>query len=91
MHYEQSARKRILQALRGQSERHVPFTTYSLFSELSTFEREMRERGLGYVAISSSYDVVQRQASVREIRYRAANGELMIRTEYETPYGLLFF
>ncbi|MEA4938956.1 MAG: hypothetical protein VB091_05140 [Christensenella sp.] len=90
MYYEQSARKRILQVLRGQSERHVPFTTYSLFSELSTFEREMRERGLGYVHISSSYDVVQRQASVREIRYRAANGEPMIRTEYETPYGLLY-
>ena len=80
MYYEQSARKRIMQVLRGQSERHVPFTTYSLFSELSTFEREMRERGLGYVAISSSFDVVQRQASVREIRYRAANGEPMIRT-----------
>lgn len=89
MTYELPARTRILRALRGQSENHVPFTTYSLFSELSTFERRMRERGLGYVAISSSYDIVQRQATVREIRYRAANGDAMIRTEYDTPYGLL--
>lgn len=90
MPYEQAARERILRVLRGQSENHVPFTTYSLFSELSTFERQMRERGLGYVAISSSYDIVQKQAAVREIRYRAANGDAMIRTEYDTPYGLLY-
>ncbi|MCE5188048.1 MAG: hypothetical protein LLF75_02525 [Eubacteriales bacterium] len=90
MPYEQSARTRILRVLRGQSENHVPFTTYSLFSELSTFEREMRQRGLGYVAISSSYEIVQKQAIVREIRYRAASGDPMIRTEYETPFGTLY-
>lgn len=90
MHYEQSARARIMRVLRGESENHVPFTTYSLFSELSTFERQMRERGLGYVVISSSYDIVQKEATVREIRYTAKNGSAMIRTEYETPYGLLY-
>ena len=68
MRYEQSARARIMGVLRGESENHVPFTTYSLFSELNTFERRMRERGLGYVAISSSYDIVQKEATVREIR-----------------------
>jgi hypothetical protein len=90
MYYEQSARSRIMQVLRGESENHVPFTTYSLFSELNTFERRMRERGLGYVSISSSYDIVQKEATVREIRYTAKDGSAMIRTEYETPYGLLY-
>ena len=90
MFYERTACQRIMRALHGESNGHVPFTTYALFSELSTFEREMRQRGLGYVAISSSYDIVQKEASVREIRYRAANGDAMIRTEYETPFGLLY-
>lgn len=90
MAYAETARARIMRVLRGQSENHVPFTTYSLFSELSTFEREMRQRGMGYVAISSSYDIVQREAAVREIRYTDAKKEAMIRTEYETPYGLLY-
>ena len=79
-----------MNVLRGRSENHVPFSTYSLFSELNTFERRMRERGLGYVSISSSYDIVQKEAIVREIHYTTKDGSKTIRTEYETPYGVLF-
>jgi hypothetical protein len=87
--YQESARKRIMKALRGEDTRHVPFTTYSLFSELSTFERGMRELGMGYVCPTRSYDLVYKNAAVREIHY-TKEGVSLIRTEYETPCGLLY-
>ncbi len=90
MLYKQSAKKRIMSTLRGENTQHIPFTTYSLFSELSTFEREMRELGMGYVYPTRSYDIVQKEAVVREIHYCGSDGTPMIRTEYETPYGLLY-
>lgn len=97
MTYQQTARKRIMSTLRGESTAHVPFTTYSVFSELSTFERNMREMGLGYVHIARSYDIVYKQASVREIYYTnsdslyfSSKSPSIIRTEFDTPYGTLW-
>jgi hypothetical protein len=87
--YNDSARSRIMKTLRGDHSQ-IPFTTYSLFSELSTFEREMRQMGLGYVYLAKSYDVVYQHATVREIHYTASDGTPMIRTEYDTPHGLLY-
>ncbi len=94
---KKSARSRITDALRGEGQDHVPFTTYSLFSGLSTFEREMRNLGMGYVHITNSYDIVHKEASVREIHYVGSDysvfgseGASLIRTEYDTPYGTLW-
>ena len=86
---DQCARQRILDVLFQRRSDCIPFTNYSLFSDLSTFERRMRNRGMGYVYIGASYEICQKSARVRAIQERLPDGNVQIRTEYETPFGTL--
>ena len=90
MYYEKPAKTRILNALKGNDTRHIPFTIYALFMEKCTFERELREQGMCYVQHSRSYSIVQKECSVKEIHYLDKNGEKVVRTEYHTPFKTLF-
>ena len=78
--------KSVMLALRGESLKTTPFTTYDLFFSQSEQERNMRNRGLCFVRPQPSYRL---DFPTRKMIHYREDGRDFIKTIFDTPYGEL--
>jgi hypothetical protein len=81
--------KRVMAALRGDCPDKVPFTVYENKISQSSYERELRNRGLCIVYRTTSYKISYPNVGIQEHRFTDKDGRYLIKTVYSTPFGEL--
>lgn len=81
--------KRVMSALRGGCPEKVPFTVYENKIYPSSYERELRNRGLCIVYRTTSYKISYPDVKIQEYRYTDEAGRYLVKTVYTTPCGEL--